>query len=107
MCIVTDAQQGTILETHTRGTFNLDRQDIGGTAQPADFEVLPIERAVLDLAAIVIRPEVARRRLTEGLASIWKWGTGGNAGRNEVARAAVKGTVNSRVGKRDPSTIGS
>src|SRR5262249_13959262 len=82
MCIVTDPQQGTVLETHTRGTLNLDRQGICGAAQPADFKALPVERAVLDLAAIVIRHEFAGRRLTEGPPGIWKWGAGGNAGRN-------------------------
>jgi hypothetical protein len=73
----------------------------------APIPALPVERAVLDLAAIVIRHDVARRRLTEGLPGIWKWGAGGNARRNEVARATVYWDVNSRVGNRDPSTTGS
>ena len=91
MRIVTDAQQGTVLKTHARGTLNLDRQGIGGAAEPTDFEVLPVERAVLDLAAIVIREEFTGWCLTEGPPGIWTWSTGDDAGGDEIARAAVQG----------------
>jgi hypothetical protein len=90
MRVVTDAQQGTVLKTHARGTLNLDRQGIGGAAEPTDFEVLPVERAILDLAAVVIRDEFTGWCLTEGPPAIWKWSAGDGAGRDEIARAAVQ-----------------
>ena len=66
MRIIADAQQGAVLEPYARRPFYLDRQGIGGAAQPADFEVLPVERAILDLSPVVIGHEFTGRRLTEG-----------------------------------------
>src|SRR6516165_6846183 len=66
MRIVADAQQGAVLQPYARRSFYLDRQGIGGATQPADFEVLPVERAIFDLTSVVIWQEFAGRRLTEG-----------------------------------------
>jgi len=50
MRIVTDAQQRTVIEPHARGTHNQHGQGNGSAAQPADFEMLPVKRAIFGLA---------------------------------------------------------
>src|SRR5262249_41185667 len=55
--IVADAQRRAVLEDDAPRAFNLDCEQIEWIVEPADFEFLPIERASLDGAAVVVRNE--------------------------------------------------
>ena len=56
--IVADAQRRAVLEDHARRAFDLDREQVERILEPTDFESLPVERAGLDGAAIVIRHDL-------------------------------------------------
>ena len=58
MRVVVDAQRRAILEDHPRRAFNLDRKQVEWILEPADFQLLAIERARLDGAAVVVRHEL-------------------------------------------------
>ncbi len=55
--IVADAQRRAVLEDHARRAFNLDCEQIQWILEPADFKLLPVERAGLNGAAVVVRHE--------------------------------------------------
>src|SRR5215813_1577266 len=55
--IVVDAQRGAVLEDYARRAFNLDREDVEWILEPANFKFLPVERAGLNGAAVVVRHE--------------------------------------------------
>src|SRR5262249_48339166 len=56
---VVDAQDGAVFQADPRRALDLREQHIHLAAQPADFEVPAVKRAVLDLAAVVIGHELA------------------------------------------------
>ena len=56
--IVADAQRRAVLEDHARRALDLDRDQVERILDPADLELLPVERAGLDGAAIVVRHEI-------------------------------------------------
>ncbi len=58
MRIVADAQRRAVLEDHARRAFDLDRDQVERILDPADLELLAVERAGLDGAAVMIRHEV-------------------------------------------------
>jgi hypothetical protein len=90
MRVVTDAEQGAVFEPNARGTLDLDGQRLGGGAQPADFKVLAVERTILDLAAVVIRHELAARCAAQGAAGVGKWTAIRHARHHQVARTTVQ-----------------
>src|SRR5262245_57889183 len=55
--IVADAQRRAVLEDDAPRAFKLDREQIEWIFEPADFKFLPIERARVDGAAVIIRDE--------------------------------------------------
>ena len=59
MRIVIDAQDGTVLQPDPRRALDLREQNIDLIVQIEDLNVLAIERAVLDLAAVVVRHDLA------------------------------------------------
>jgi hypothetical protein len=59
MRVVVNAQRCAILEDNAPGTFYLYREQIGWILEPADFKFLPIKRARLDRAAVVVWRELA------------------------------------------------
>jgi hypothetical protein len=88
--IVIDTEHRAVLETDARGTLDLDGERVCSIAQPADFQVLAVERTVLDLAAVVIRYELAGRVAPQGAAGVWKRASVGYARRHQIARATVQ-----------------
>src|SRR5262245_45824782 len=56
--IEADTQRRAILEDHAPRAFDLDRDQIGRILKPADLEILPVERAGLDGAAVVVRHQL-------------------------------------------------
>ena len=59
MRIVIDAQDGAVFQPDPRRALNLREQHVDLTAQPANFQMPAVERAILDLAAIVIGHDLA------------------------------------------------
>ena len=58
MRIEADAQRRAVLEDHAPRAFDLDREQVGRILEPADFKLLPVERAGLDGAAVVVWHEL-------------------------------------------------
>ena len=56
--IKADAQRRAVLEDHAPRAFELDREQVERIPEPADFKPLPVERAGLDGAAVVVRHEL-------------------------------------------------
>src|SRR4051812_20976377 len=56
--IVADAQRRAVLEDDARRALDLDRDQVERILDPADLELLAVERAGLDGAAVVIRHEL-------------------------------------------------
>src|SRR6478609_3164031 len=56
--IVADAQRRAVLEDHARRALDLDRDQVERILDPADLELLAVECAGLDGAAVVIRHEI-------------------------------------------------
>src|SRR5262249_2534261 len=56
--IVADVQRRAVLEDHARRAFDLDREQVERILEPADFKFLPVERAGLDGAAVVVGHEL-------------------------------------------------
>src|SRR5262249_56503334 len=56
--IKADAQRRAVFENHAPGAFELDREQVERIPEPADLESLPVERAGLDGAAVVVRHEL-------------------------------------------------
>src|SRR5262249_23622221 len=56
--IEADAQRRAVFENHAPRAFELDREQVERIPEPADLESLPVERAGLDGAAVVVRHEV-------------------------------------------------
>ena len=59
MRIVVDAQNGAVFQPDAGRALNLREQHVDLAAQPADFQMPAVERAVLDLAAVVIGHDLA------------------------------------------------
>jgi hypothetical protein len=57
--VVVDPQRGAVLEDHARRALDLNRQRLERIPEPADFELLAVERACFDGAAIVIGHDLA------------------------------------------------
>src|SRR5262245_59503999 len=58
MRIIADAQRRAVLEDHARRAFDLDGEQVERILDPADLELLPVERAGLDGAAVVVRHQL-------------------------------------------------
>src|SRR5262245_30149828 len=56
--IVADAQRRAVLEDHAPGALDLDAEQVERILEPADLELLPVERAGLDGAAVVVRHQL-------------------------------------------------
>ena len=99
--IVADAQRRAVLEDHARRAFDLDREQVERILEPADLEFLPVERAGLDGAAIVIRHElVVPVTATDPRPFVRKCnGAGVVAGGDQITRPAVDRDVEFRTGK--------
>src|SRR6266446_5584033 len=59
MRVVVDAKRCAILEDNAPGAFYLYREQVGWILEPADFKFLPVKRARLDRAAVVVWHELA------------------------------------------------
>ncbi len=90
MRIIIDVHHGAVFEPDLRRSFDADEQRIGLAAHPANLEVLAVERAVLDRAAVVIGNELAVRHAAECLARVGERRAVGEAGRGEIGRPAIE-----------------
>ena len=98
--VVSDAQRRAILENDAPGALQLDCQDIERILEPADFKSLPIERAGLDGAAVVVGHELVLLIEATDPAFIWKRnGAGLVAGGDQIRRAAVEREMKYPIGK--------
>src|SRR5262245_39282832 len=99
--IVVDAQRGAVLEDYARGAFNLDREDVEWILEPANFKFLPVERAGLNSAAVVVRHDlVVLVATTDPRTFVWKCiGAWPVAGRDQIRRAAVERDMEFGIGK--------
>ena len=61
MRVVVDAQWCPVLEDDARRALDLNRDEVGRILEPADFKLLPIQRAGLDGGAVVVRDQLALR----------------------------------------------
>jgi len=86
MRIVTDAEQGAVLEPNPRSGWTTPRRRYAASR----FKVPAVGRSVLDLAAIVIRHELAARGASERAPGIGKRAAVGHARRHQVARATIQ-----------------
>src|SRR4030081_2963473 len=89
--IVADAQRRAVLEDHARRALDLDRDQVERILDPADLELLAVERTGLDGAAVVVGHElVALGEAADAPALVRK--RGGAllvAVRDQVARPAI------------------
>src|SRR5262249_36284361 len=99
--IVVEAQRRAIFEDHLRRALDLNRERLEGIPEPADFELLSIERARLDGAAIVVGHDLAvlvaapdQRPLVGEVA-----GPRLVAGSGKIMRSPVEGDVKFGIGK--------
>ena len=94
MGVVIDANGRTVVEADTGGALDLREQQIGLVSQPADFETASLDRAILDLGAVVIGHQLAAADLAEHLSLV------GQPGRILVGAAdeQVGGTAIDRHG---------
>src|SRR5260221_6127733 len=99
--IVADAQRRAVLEDHARRAFDLDREQIEGVLEPADFKFLPVERARLDGAAVVVRHElVVLVAATDPHSFVGKCNGGGLvADSDQISRPAVDRDMEFGTGK--------
>src|SRR5262249_2442207 len=99
--IVADAQRRAILEDHARRAFDLDREQVERILEPADFEFLPVERAGLDGAAVVVRNEfVVRGAAADAHSFVRKCNGGGLvADGDQITRPAVDRDMEFGTGK--------
>ena len=99
--IVADAHRRAVLEDHAPRAFDLDREQVERILEPADLELLPVERAGLDGAAVVVRHElVVPGAAADPHALVRKCGGAGLvAGRDQVARPPVERDRELGVGK--------
>src|SRR5262245_36105238 len=90
--IVADAQRRAVLEDHTPRALDLDAEQVERILEPADLELLSVERAGLDGAAVVVRHQlVVLVAATDPRALVRKCeGPGLVAVRDEIARTAVE-----------------
>src|SRR5262245_45741541 len=52
--VIVDAQRSTVFQDHPCRALDLDRHGVEGVTNPADFQPLAIERAVLDREPVVV-----------------------------------------------------
>src|SRR5262249_37428435 len=99
--IVADAKRRAVLKNDAPRAFNLDRQQFEWIFEPADFKFLPIERAGLDGAAVVIRHElVLLIAAADPDPFVRKCNCAGFvAGRDQIMRPAVDRDVEFGTGK--------
>ena len=90
MSIVIEPDGRTIVELHPRRTLDLNIEKIDRVFQPADFVVIAVEHAVLDVAALVVRHQLAVCVLAHRLAGIGKaLPLHVTRRRNEIERPAI------------------
>ena len=99
--VVVDPQRRAVLEDHARRALDLNRQRLERIPEPADFELLAVERARFDGAAIVIGHDLAVLVAASDLRALVGKGVGAGlvAGRHQVARPPIKRDVEFRVWK--------
>src|SRR5262249_9768824 len=87
-----DAHGRTVLQNHAPRALHLDREQVERVLEPADLELLPVERAGLDGAAVVVRHQlVVAGAAADPHALVRKSGGAGRvAVRDQVARPAVE-----------------
>src|SRR6185369_3063938 len=102
--VVVDAQGGAIFKNDTAGSFDLHREHITWIFDPADFELLPIEDAGLNRAAIKVRHELVFPDTTANPPPLVREYAGARFVSNcyQVAWSAVYGDVEFRTGKSGP-----
>ena len=74
MRIVIDADGRTVVEVDAGRALDLREQQIGLVPQPADFETASLDRAILDLGAVVIGHQLAAADLAENLSLVGQSG---------------------------------
>src|SRR5262249_41939889 len=96
-----DSQRGAVLEDDPRRTLDLNRQRFEWIPEPADFELLPIERPALDGATIMVRHDLAFFvQSTDERALVGKRiDAGFVAGGHEIVGAPMEGEVKLGMGK--------
>jgi len=92
MRIVIDAQDGAVLQPDPRRALDLREQNVDWIVQIANFQVPAIERAIFDLAAVVIRhdPAAADAAADEYALARECIAKLAPAGSDEIGRPAVK-----------------
>ena len=74
MGIVIQTKQSAVLQPHPRRPLDFDQHCFERISEPADFEVLSVERAVLNGAAVVVRLDLAFRVEPPYSCTVWKTG---------------------------------
>src|SRR6516165_729048 len=99
--VIVDAQRRAVLQDYPSGTLNLDCQQVERILEPADLELLAVESAGLDRAAIVVGHElVFFVEPTDPHAFVWKRvGARLVTGCNQVTRPAVHRDIEFRTGR--------
>ena len=92
MRIVVDAQDGAVFEPDPRRALDLREQHVDRVVQIADFQMPAIERAVLDLAAIVIGHDLAAADAAADFDALARESVAelAPAGDDEIGRPAIK-----------------
>src|SRR5262249_35700233 len=92
-----------VLQAHARGALDLDHQRVVLVFDPADLEMLAVERAVENLAAIVIGHELAAALAPQRLPPVGKAGAGAARRRHEIGRTAIDRDLED--GRRKPRPV--
>ncbi|MCZ7657423.1 MAG: hypothetical protein M5U07_05980 [Xanthobacteraceae bacterium] len=87
--IVGEAQHDPVLQAHACRSLQLDRQRLAMVLDPADLEATAVERAVEDLAAVVVAHELAVGHFPLRCPAIGKAGTLSVGWRHQVVRTPV------------------
>ena len=90
--VVVDAQDRAVFQPDPGRALNLREQHVDLAAQPADFQMPAVERALLDLAAVVIRHDLAAADAAADFDSLaWKRiAQLAAAGDDQIGRPAIK-----------------
>src|SRR5262249_18319853 len=99
--VVVDAQRRAVFEDHPCRALDLNCERLEGIPDPADFELLSIERACLDGAAIVVRHDLAVFVAAPDQRALVGKGAGTRrvAGGYKIMRTPVERHVKFRIGK--------
>ena len=92
MRVVIDAQDGAVFQSDAGRSLDLREQHVDLAAQPADFQMPAVERAILDLGAIVIGHDFAAADAAADLDALAgkRIAEFAAAGDDEVGRPAVQ-----------------